>query len=362
LRVLTALLWISLLSLAQDWPQFRRDPLLTGVSPADPPAPLRIVWSWDGAETIESSAAIDGGTVYVGTGAGELVALDLASGKPKWRYKTGEAVGESSPAVSDGLVFVGDLGGVLHAVRTSNGQKAWTYKTGGEIKASPVVTGGKVIVGSYDGVLYALEAGSGKLAWAAKTEGQVHATAAVESGVAWIAGCDGFLRGIRITDGKQVSAIRFGSYTAASPLLTPERAYLATYDNQVLALDRKSRKAAWVYEHPERKFPYISTPLLSGGVIFVGGRDKMLHALDAQTGKERWNLMTRARIEGSPAIAAGRVYIGGGDGTFYVVDAGSGKRLQTLEAGGPISASPAISSSGRIVIGTQDGRLLCLGR
>ncbi len=56
------------------------------------------------------------------------------------------------------------------------------------------------------------------------------------------------------------------------------------------------------------------------------------------------------------------MYIGGGDGTFYVVDAGSGKRLQTLEAGGPISASPAISSSGRIVIGTQDGRLLCLGR
>lgn len=331
------------------------------------PPQLKVLWTWDGGETIDSSPAIVGGVVYVGTGAGELVALELSSGKVKWRYKTGEPVGESSPAVANGLVYVGDLAGVVHAVKAQNGQKVWTYRTGSEIKASPVVAGGRVVIGSYDGVLYALDAQSGKLAWAQKTEGQVHATAAVENGVAWIAGCDGYLRGVRIADGKQVTALRFGSYTAASPVLLPDRAILATYDNEVLAVGRNSAKPLWSYEHPERKFPYISSGSVWQGVFYVGGRDKMMHAIDVQTGKERWNVMTRARIEGSPAIASGRIYIGSGDGSFYVLDAATGKRIQEIQAGGPIAASPAISSGspgqpGRVVIGTQDGRLLCLGQ
>lgn len=362
LSIFLVLILIGFSAAGQDWPQFRRDPQLSGIGPAVMPAQLRLLWTWEGGEVIESSAAIAGGSVYVGTGAGELVALQLDTGKERWRYKTGEAVGESSPAVADGMVYVGDLAGMLHAVRIADGKKAWTFQTGGEIKSSPVVFEGRVVVGSYDGVLYAVDAKTGKLAWAFKTEGQVHATASVENGVAWIAGCDGHLRGIRISDGKQVSDIRFGSYTAASPLLTSDRAFLATYDNQVLAVDRASRKHAWVYEHPERKFPYISSPALFEGVVYVGGRDKMMHALDAKTGKEKWNYLTRARIEGSPAVASGRVYFGGGDGQLYVLDARSGKRIQAIEAGAPISASPALSSSSRLVIGTQDGRVLCFGQ
>ena len=61
---------------------------------------------------VESSPAIVGGVVYVGTAAGELVALDLAGGALKWRYKAGESIGESSPAVAGGRVYIGDLDGV----------------------------------------------------------------------------------------------------------------------------------------------------------------------------------------------------------------------------------------------------------
>jgi eukaryotic-like serine/threonine-protein kinase len=59
-------------------------------------------------------------------------------------------------------------------------------------------------------------------------------------------------------------------------------------------------------------------------------------------------------------VAGGRVYVGSNDHRFYLLDLKSGKELWQYHAGSPISASPAVAS-GRVVVGTQDGRVLCFG-
>jgi outer membrane protein assembly factor BamB len=43
-----------------------------------------------------------------------------------------------------------------------------------------------------------------------------------------------------------------------------------------------------------------------------------------------------------------------------VLDLASGKKLFEYESGSPLSASPAVAG-GRIVIGTNDGTIICLG-
>jgi len=59
-----------------SWPQFRATPQLTGVA-SSPVAPkLKVMWTFDAGEAIESSAAIADGAVYVGSAAGELIALE----------------------------------------------------------------------------------------------------------------------------------------------------------------------------------------------------------------------------------------------------------------------------------------------
>ena len=138
---------------ADAWPQFRGTPGLTGVSASKVPDALKVQWTWEAGDAIESSAAIADGVVYVGVGSGELVALALDTGAVRWRYRVNVAVGESSPAVAAGKVFVGDLSGVFHAVHAADGKPAWTFKTGSEIKSSPVVVGERVLIGSYDGHL-----------------------------------------------------------------------------------------------------------------------------------------------------------------------------------------------------------------
>jgi eukaryotic-like serine/threonine-protein kinase len=367
LPVYASLCVLSLLSAlhaqsASSWPQFRGNPQLTGVAPDPLKAPLKVHWTYQAGESVESSAAIAGGTVYVGAQPGVLVALDLASGRRKWEYKVSEAgLAESSPAVAGDLVIVGDLGGVVHAVGAADGKARWTFKTQNptEFRSSPVVAGDRILVGAYDSHLYCLSL-SGKLLWTVTTGAQVHATPAVRDGVAFIAGCDEILRAIRISDGRELFTMSSGSYTAASPAIVGSRAFYGTFENEVLAVDLDARKFLWRYRHSERNFPFYASAAVANGRVFVGGRDKMVHALDASTGKAAWTFTTRARVDSSPAIAGGIVWVGSNDGRLYALDAASGKSVWEFDAGGPLSASPAIAG-GRLVIGSQDGVVYCLG-
>eukprot|EP00456_Euglypha_rotunda_P039376 TRINITY_DN30340_c0_g1_i1.p3 TRINITY_DN30340_c0_g1~~TRINITY_DN30340_c0_g1_i1.p3 ORF type:complete len:120 (-),score=30.67 TRINITY_DN30340_c0_g1_i1:10-369(-) len=86
------------ISLYADWPQFRGNPSLTGVATGTlPPENLKLLWTWEGGESFESSPVVSGGVAYIGAGNGDLVAIDMATGKTKWKYKTGAELGESTP-------------------------------------------------------------------------------------------------------------------------------------------------------------------------------------------------------------------------------------------------------------------------
>lgn len=189
----------------------------------------------------------------------------------------------------------------------------------------------------------------------------MHATCPVADGVAFVAGCDGDLRAIRLADGGQVFALTSGGYTGASPALHAGRAYYGTFEDEVLGVDLRSRKVLWRYTHAERRFPFYSSAALGGGLAVVGGRDRMVHALDLATGKPAWTFPTRARVDSSPAIAGGRVYLGSGDRRLYALDLATGKVLESFEAGAGITASPAIAA-GRLVVAAVDGQVYCFGR
>jgi outer membrane protein assembly factor BamB len=217
-----------------------------------------------------------------------------------------------------------------------------------------------VFIGSYDGNLYCLSAHDGKLLWKFTTSSYVHATPGISGGMVYIAGCDEIFRGIRIADGKEALHFDSGGYTGASPALLGEWVYFGTFNNDVLGADLRQKRIMWRYERPERQFPFYSSAAAAADRIVVGGRDKLIHCLNAKTGKAIWTFTTRARVDSSPAIAGDRVYAGSNDGRFYALELATGKKVWEFEAGAPLSASPAIAG-GRILIGSQDGKLYCFG-
>jgi len=344
-----------------DWPQFRGNPKLTGVSTSSLAKFLKLRWTFEAGESIESSAAIVGGVVYVGSQSGHLMAVSLSDGKEIWRYQATEfGIGESSPCVGIGLVYIGDLDGVLHAVHVETGRKAWTFRTESEIKSSPVVIGDRVLIGSYDSHLYCLDALSGKLLWKVATEGYIHTTPSIFQGVAYISGCDEIFRAIGIKDGKELFQIPSIGYTAASPALLGDAAYFGTFSNEVVSVNRRQKTVAWRYEAKNSNFPFYSSAAVVAGKVILGGRDKKVYCLKAQTGMPIWIFPTGGRVDSSPVVVGNRVYVGSHDGRFYVLDLVNGEKLWKFNAGAPISASPAVAGE-NIVVGSQDGQLFCFG-
>ncbi len=129
------------------WTSFRGNPAQTGVTGSGLPEKLELLWTYEAGEAVESTAAIAGQTVFVGTDAGRLLALSLKDGQRKWEYGTNGPI-KAAPAVNDGRVFIGDGSGTFHAVSADDGRQLWTFKTGQEIISSANFSGAHVLVGS----------------------------------------------------------------------------------------------------------------------------------------------------------------------------------------------------------------------
>jgi eukaryotic-like serine/threonine-protein kinase len=78
----------------------------------------------------------------------------------------------------------------------------------------------------------------------------------------------------------------------------------------------------------------VSSPVLSGGVVYVGSADHYLYALDAASGALKWKFETKGRVSSSPAIADGGVYFESYDSYFYALDAATGALRWKFHTGG----------------------------
>ncbi len=67
-----------------------------------------------------------------------------------------------------------------------------------------------------------------------------------------------------------------------------------------------------------------SSPILSGGLVFVGSGDGYVYALDAATGAVRWKVNTNGQVNATPAVSDGMVYIGTDNDAVYALTATTG--------------------------------------
>ncbi|MBT3375340.1 MAG: PQQ-binding-like beta-propeller repeat protein [Lentisphaerae bacterium] len=159
------------------WPTFRGNPARSGaiggtlgtaldvrwtqpVSPAVRHAIGR-VWT-DALQPRLSAPVADATTVYVAAcSQGEVIAIDLASGREKWRAQTGARV-DAPPTLHLGLCLVGSHDGWLYALRSDDGEEVWRTRIApqerrivafGQVESSWPVVGAPLVV---DGVGYAI--------------------------------------------------------------------------------------------------------------------------------------------------------------------------------------------------------------
>lgn len=341
------------------WPIFRGDAALRGVSVSPLVETPRLIWSFE-AESEPTSPVVMNGRVAFGTRDGDLIVLDLGTGKPVWRTRI-EAGFEGAPTFASGRLLIPDLSGVIHAFALSDGKPLWSHKTEqeSEIKASVAVASGVGIVGSYDGTLHALNLQDGTRRWSFESDAQIHATCAIVDKLAYVAGCDGHFRGLDVATGSVKSDTRFGGYTAASPAIAAGIAVFGTFSNDVVGIDLARNTVLWRYT-PKKLFPFYSSAVVSAGQVFVGSRDKSLHVLDQKTGALAWTFETQGKIDCPPVLQGSRIFFGSHDGRIRGVDVRTRKSVFSYETGAPVATAPAIAEN-RLVVASTDGRILCFG-
>src|SRR5260221_8923519 len=123
---------LALFLVQTDWAQFHFGPHLTGYNPYENVltpsnvSALTLDWSYT-TGSIQSSPAVAGGVVYVGSMDDKLYALDAVTGARKRSYATGGYI-DSSPAVAYGVDYVGSADPELHALAAVTGaltRKRW---------------------------------------------------------------------------------------------------------------------------------------------------------------------------------------------------------------------------------------------
>ena len=352
-----------------NWVSFRGNPQLTGVADSELSDNPQLLWTFQAADMIESTAAVVDGTVYIGALDGILYAIDAETGEKRWMYQTNSSI-KASPAIHDRVVYFGDGDGVFHAVDINTHEMKWQFQTEGEIISSANFAGDRVLFGSYDGFLYCLNRKNGELVWKFETEGYVHGTPGVwtepasgsgdAKNFAIVTGCDSYLRVINIDDGIQTQQVELGAYVAASPAISQNRVYCGTYGTEILGVALDTGEIAWRYRHPKRQFPFFASAALTEDAVIIGGRDKMVHALSRETGEPIWTYTSKSSIESSAVIAGTRVFLGTTRGLFIALDITTGESVWEFATGSSIVASPSVSD-GKIYIGTEDGILYCFG-
>jgi len=173
----------------------------------------RTVWSFEGTPPtwtprVQDDVLFVARSRRTDVGGQPLVALDAATGAPRWTFAgSGEesftpvaAVRGDAGGTADAVVFVAGTDGDLWAV--VDGETRWRRSLGGRVIDGPVLGGGRVYATDTRGVLHAFDARSGERAWRRTLGLPSRALDATGDGVAAIAATDGATDG----DGYRIRA------------------------------------------------------------------------------------------------------------------------------------------------------------
>ncbi len=205
-----------------------------------------------------------------------------------WMVSAGTPV--TSPVVLDGVAYVGDGAGQVLAIDTRNGAVLWTWQdaSGAAIDDSLAVDPAShlVLAGAADGDLYGLSTANGALAWSMTIGGNVGAPV-YGAGTVFATSSSGAVDAVAEATGKLKWSVSLGS-AATAPALDTSRKLLLVGDSAgaVVALSTSAGVADWSYALGGTS---VTTPLLSGGDVYVGGAG-VADALTESSGSLAWSV------------------------------------------------------------------------
>jgi quinohemoprotein ethanol dehydrogenase len=268
----------------------------------------------------ETQPLVHDGVIYLSTGASDVFALDVESGKTIWQYEGNldqsintVCCGWTSRgvAIGDGRVYLGKLDGNLVALDAHSGQEVWSaavgdWRKGETITSAPLYYQGLVVTGISGGEfgvrsrVTAYDAETGKLVWRFYTipgPGEVGHDTWPQDNDAWKHGGAPVWQTPAVDP--KLGLLYFSTGNTSPDFDGSSRKGDNLFANSIVAVDAKTGEYRWHYQQVHHDIWDLDSP--SPVVLFdltVDG--KLRHAL-AEASKTGW-VYILDRTNGKPLV------------------------------------------------------------
>lgn len=287
-------------------------------------------WSFTASDEIEGAAAVGSGIVAFTDVSGALFGVDAETGLQRWRA-AGDLFQGASPALDGDSLYVGGGDGQLHVLDALRGTERWSFDAGAGVTAVTVVDE-TAYVGTIDGRLLAVTLATRGLAWPEVAIGPGSLDRIITDGGRLYAAAThtaGPGQVVAIDQGSGAVVWSFaptGGTTLRLGALTGEQLYV-TSTGGASALDTATGTPRWHVAEPASRQGLV----FSDETLYVAADPRALVALDATTGAVRWELGLAADPSpqslawypqrGLPVVTGAFVFIGDGAGMHAFTDA-----------------------------------------
>jgi len=100
-------------------------------------------------------------------------------------------------------------------------------------------------------------------------------------------------------------------------------------------------------------------PASDGNLVFAASRDGNVVAVNAESGKQAWQVELDLALSAGPGVGNGMVAVGSADGLVIVLNTADGTELWRADLGGEVLSPPVVAED-FVVVSTIDNRLRAL--
>jgi len=255
----------------------------------------RTLWRTRTKTTLSGGTGAGAGLVAVGSADGEVLALAAEDGAIRWRTRVrGEVL--AAPAVSASAVIVRTVDGRLRALALDDGRELWNFeqpvpRLSLRGTAPPVVAGNTVIAGFDNGKVIALATATGEIVWEAtissprgRTElerlNDIDAAVQIDGDEVLVVGFQGRAAMLALESGQVWWSRDLSSHSGLAA--TSDAVFVSTAEGDVVALQRRTGVELWRQDALKRRS--LSAPAVIGDSVAVADFDGVLHWLDRSSG------------------------------------------------------------------------------
>jgi outer membrane protein assembly factor BamB len=273
--------------------------------------------------------------------------------KATWKFPTGNAI-NANPGAGNGVVYVASTDNNLYAVNIATGKKVWSFRTGA-LYAAPQVVGDVVCLSTNAGHFYALSTATGELAWdvEAGAVATYRRTWAVNGGDVILAGDTVPLQAYDAATGAK--GVRFRTQASSYVMaLNAAGGVLYALDSSgvLYAFQAAGGTKIWHNQLLSSDDPPGTSLAIDGGGIYVGSHSGTLYSVDASTGTSGWTYQPGNGMTSDLAVADGVIYLKDDNGNLHAVASASGKKLWEQPGIATGFSGPAVAG-GRVYYSTD---------